>query len=115
MARRRDEQWDLAGKAGSSTPKRRKTHMVSDSDADGYSDDESMLDQFNDPQAFIRQFGGYASDEDQVDDEDSDSGKGTYESIYTHKSFLKLESCLAETKVYICKELTTYGLCCWSR
>jgi hypothetical protein len=76
MAKRRDSQWQLNSGAGSSTPKRPKGHQISDSELDGYSDDESMTDQFNDPGAFMRNFGGYASDEDDQEEEHSENEQG---------------------------------------
>jgi hypothetical protein len=75
MAKRRDGQWDMSGHVGSSTPKRAKGHQVSDSENDAYSDDESMVGHFNDPNAFMRNFGGYALDEEANEDTlDGDQG-----------------------------------------
>jgi hypothetical protein len=56
MAKRRDTTDDRY-LAGSSTPKRRRDHKISDTEQEDYSDDESV--RFGDPTEFLRKFGGY--------------------------------------------------------
>jgi hypothetical protein len=65
MASRDGSWWRDGGSQNASTPKRRRTHEVSDSEYDYNSDGDSMVDHFADPRKFMKNFGGYASDEDQ--------------------------------------------------
>jgi hypothetical protein len=56
--------------AGYKIPKRRK-HEVSESEDEYGSDENSNNDQYADPTDFLQQFGGYASDRSD-DDQDQD-------------------------------------------
>jgi hypothetical protein len=73
MSKRRDGDRYLGGAQSSSTPKRIRKHVVSDSDPDDGSDNDSMSGQFMNQGAFLQNFGGYASDND-ADDSDYDQG-----------------------------------------
>jgi hypothetical protein len=75
MAKRADRWFPGSDGPSGYMPKRAKSHRVSESEDDGDSDQGSMSAHFNDPKAFMRNFGGYDSDND--DDQDSDD-QGIY-------------------------------------
>ncbi len=73
MAKRRDENWDMDdGRQARSNPKKVRRHRVSNSEPDDSSEDESHGGRFGDPSAFLRQFGGYASDDEKYDSDENE-------------------------------------------
>jgi hypothetical protein len=78
MAKRREDAIQFWRENQSTPRKRSRNHPVSDSDdVEDYSDDESRFGGLGDPSTFLRQFGGYASDDDNGRlDQNSDEDPG---------------------------------------
>jgi hypothetical protein len=68
-----EDEWEYQAQPTSKRP--RQAHDVSDSEQD-YEEEESFADRFQNPESFLKQFGGYESEnsEDPDDDEDEDGG-----------------------------------------
>ncbi len=69
----RERGFDYRDVQGPSSSRKRRFHQVSDSDQDEFESEaeSSFYDQPEDPSQFLTNFGGYASEED---DEDEDQG-----------------------------------------
>jgi hypothetical protein len=75
MAKRGVGEW-WASNQSAPVPKHSKNHRISESEPKDYSDDESTAGAFGDPNSFLQQFGGYASDQDEHENENSDDQQG---------------------------------------